>query len=479
MKSIFDRLSPTSWVTMQTGFVQIFGLVLFAIQAPLLGPKAFGLVSIVMVFVGFVEFVMGDVAQDTLISIREIAEEHYDTMTTVCVAISLVCGLALFLGAGAIARWFNEPELVSICHWMSILPLFCTLGAPPNAATKRDMQFGPLALRAIFGIVAGGCVGLVLMFMGYGVWALVWQAIVQRAVAVVALWIAVPLRFRLRFSARHFADFHRFAVPMLWSRSMSWGSSQLPRFILGLFMGATQLGIFSLAARLSDILVQMFLVPRYAVARVELRQYAENRTGLDAAIHQLIFRYCFLSFPLCIGGAAAIPTLFHVWLDPRWYDGIIPSQFLMLICLPYVTIYATGAMLMAFNRQKAEAAVSTVQGVTTVLVALLVAPFGINPVSAAIAARPLVLLPLPLWLAKTQCGISARQIVGPQLPVLFAAAIMGAAVLLLQSQLRDHLPAVWLLPILVAAGCAVYAVAISLLVPGLFARTVERIRARI
>jgi O-antigen/teichoic acid export membrane protein len=474
---VLDRISPTSWVTLQTIFVQVFGFALFAVQAPLLGPRAFGLVSIVMVFVGFVEYVMGEVAQDTLISIREISAEHFETMTTVCVCISLACGAALFLSAGMISRWFDEPDLVPICHWMAVVPLFVTLAAAPNAATKRDMQFRPLAQRAIFSVVVGGCVGIALMFMGFGVWALVWQTIVQKAVAAITLWISVPLRFRLGFSARHFADFHRFAVPMLLSRTMSWGASQLPRFVLGLYIGATELGVFSLALRLSDVVVQMFLVPRYAVARVELRRYANDRTGLDAAMHQLIFRYCFLSFPLCVGGAAITPTLFHVWLDPRWYSGIVPAQLMLLICLPYVSIFTIGALLLAFNRQHAEAVASTVQGVTTVLVSLLAAPYGLIAASAAIAARPFVLLPLPLWLAKTQCGISARQILGPQLPILLAAALMGPAVWLLHMQLEGRMPAAWQLPILVGTGGVVYAVAIGLLMPQLLAQSVKRVAA--
>jgi PST family polysaccharide transporter len=475
---LLDRISPTLWVTIQTTFVQFFGFALFAIQAPLLGPRAFGLISIVMVFAGFVESVLGEVASDTLVSIREIAPEHYQTMTTVCAVISLVCGAAMFLSAGAIARWFNEPDLVSISHWMAVLPLFSTLAAAPNAATKREMQFRPLAQRAIISVLVSGAVGIALMFTGYGVWALVWQTIVQKFLAAVMLWIAVPLRFRLGFSARHFADFHRFAVPMLLSRTMSWGASQLPRFVLGIYIGATELGVFSLAARLSDVLVQMFLVPRYAVARVELRKYATDNTGLDEALHQLIFRYSFLSFPLCIGGAAVAPTLFHVWLDPRWYDAIIPAQLMFLLCIPYVTIYAIGALLMAFNRQTAEAIQSTVQGVTTVLVALVAAPYGIIAASAAISARPLVLLPLPLWLARTQCGVAAKQILQPQMPVLLAAGLMGAVVLLLQWQLHDRIPPAWLLPILMIAGAVTYAALITLAVPGLFAQSLKRVTAR-
>jgi O-antigen/teichoic acid export membrane protein len=53
-------LSATSWLTTKTVFSQVFAILLFAIQAPVLGPRAFGLMSVVMVFVGFCEYLKSD-----------------------------------------------------------------------------------------------------------------------------------------------------------------------------------------------------------------------------------------------------------------------------------------------------------------------------------------------------------------------------------------------------------------------------------
>jgi len=47
------KLTPTAWVTIQTVYTQGFGALVFAIQAPLLTPRAFGLIAIVMVFITF------------------------------------------------------------------------------------------------------------------------------------------------------------------------------------------------------------------------------------------------------------------------------------------------------------------------------------------------------------------------------------------------------------------------------------------
>src|ERR1700737_3709622 len=96
MRGRLGRISPTSWVTAQNLFKQLFAIALFAIQAPLLGPRAFGLIALVMVFVGFCEYVLEIAGTDALISVKDIEERHYSTMTTVNVACGITLGALIF-----------------------------------------------------------------------------------------------------------------------------------------------------------------------------------------------------------------------------------------------------------------------------------------------------------------------------------------------------------------------------------------------
>jgi O-antigen/teichoic acid export membrane protein len=472
-----SALSPTSWVTVQTAFMQGFAFLLFAIQAPRLGPRPFGLISLVMIFAGFVEFVLGECASETLISIPQAELEHFDVMNTLCALISVAFGVGVFAVAEPIAAWFSEPELVPITRVMAVLPLLSVIAAPANAMSKREMQFRPLALRTIFSLIAGGIVGISLTLLNYGVWALVWQVITQKFLAAVVLWRAVPLRFRFGSSCRHARDFRAYALPLLVSRTMSWASGNVPRFILGTFLGVNDLGILSLASRLSDIAVQLFLVPRYAVARVALRQYAVNRAGLPEAIRQLVFGYALLSFPACLGGAAIMPTLFRTWLDARWTPGILPAQLLLLVCVPSVTIFTVGALLMALNQQRAAAWLETAQTVGAVLAVSISAPFGMIASAAGIAARPFALLPLPLLVSARKCGLSAAQILVPQLPLLMAATGMAGAVSFLQYCLKPYVSGVILLLILASSGFVIYSGLVAARFPQFAARCVKRASA--
>jgi O-antigen/teichoic acid export membrane protein len=458
-------LSPTSWLTTKTVFSQIFAVAVFAIQAPVLGPRAFGLVSIVTVFVGFCETVFGDALADALISVRKIEPIHFDTVNTLSVAVSLVMGGAAVLFANAVARWFGDPELASLLRWMALLPVISALAAAPTAATKRDMQFQPLALRSMISLFIGGVVGVVMALTGFGVWALVWQAIVTRVVASVVLWRVVPVRLRFGFSSASCADILPFAAPVLMSRTLGWASSQFPRLIFGFFWGPTELGIFGLAARLCDILVEVTLMPRYAVTRVELRRFADDPPGLEAAFSKILTSASVVCFALAVGGAAVTPTLFHAWLDARWYAGILPASLMMLMCIPQVSHYCAGAVLLAMNQQKAEALNSVMQSIATVIAVVAFAPLGLLPATAAYAARPLLLLPVPALLLRDKCALPPRTLFGAQTPALIAAAIMGIGVTLLRIVLEPYLRSILLLPLLIAAGGLMYAGAIRALLP--------------
>jgi len=471
-------LSPTAWLTTKTVLSQVFALILFAVQAPILGPRAFGLISIVMVFVGFCESVPGEAAADSLISIREIEDAHFATMTTANVLLSLLVGVCVFLGADRIAVWFGDAELAGMLRWMAILPAVSAFGAAPTASTKRDMQFQPLALRSVGSVFIGGLFGLVLTLMGEGVWALVWQALLTRLASTILLWYAVPLKFKMGFSRRHFDDLLHFAAPTLVSRFLSWSSQQIPRVMLGLFWGSTDLGLFSLASRLGDLLMEIAVVPRYAVARVELRRYVGDRVGLDSALRRILMMLTVFCFPLCIGGAAVTPTLFHVWLDPRWADAVVPAQLMLLTCVPLVTQYISGAALLAMNFQRSEALVSVAQTVATVVVVAVCAPFGLLAATIGVAARPLLMLPLSVFLLKRSSAIPAAALFAPQGPALAASLTMGAAVWLLRLALEPLVKDAVALPILIVVGAAVYGMLVRLSMPIVVAEYISRLPKR-
>jgi O-antigen/teichoic acid export membrane protein len=471
-------ISPTAWVTVQNLFTQICGVAIFAVQAPLLGPKAFGLVALVMVFIGFFESVLEVAATDALLSVRAIDRIHYATSTTTTLVCFSLFGAAFFIFAHPLAVALKEPELASIFQVMSVIPTFAALISAPSAATRRDLKFGPLAARTMASTLIGGIVGLTLALLHYGVWALVWQAIVQRVLSAAMLWAFVPLRFSLGFSRTHFRELMGYAAPMVLSQSMAWGTAQFPRFILGVFLGADELGIFSLATRLNEVVLLLTLSPRYGVARVEMTKYGDDLANLRIALKRLLAQMGFLCFPVCIGGAAIMPTLFAVWLDSRWTGGVYAAQFVMLGSIAFVTHYGLSAALLGMNKQFVIALNATVQMIITAIVMSVFAPFGLNVATGAFALRTFAAAPVPAWYARQFAGISFTEIAGAQAHVFLAAATMGLGVMLLRVLLMPYVAQGYLLMILVLAGAVLYAVLVAWLQPDVAAQITQRFKRK-
>lgn len=469
-------MPPTAWVTVQTVVTQVIAIGLFAIQAPLLGPTAFGLFSFVMVFVGFCELVLNGGVTEALISIRSIEDRHYSVVTTISAAFSLLLGLIVFAAAHPLAQLCGQPDSYQLFRYMAVLPLITSFAAAPSAAAKRDMHFRALAVRAIVGWVAGGTVGVILAFRGDGAWALVFQALIQRVVSVIALWLSVPIRLRFAWSARHLQDVWKYTAPIVLASVMGWAQGQIPRLILGIWLGPTDLGLFSMATRLCEILVQTAVVPSTVVARVSLRKFAVDPEGRDEAIHRVLYHMCAWCFPLSIGGAALLPDLFRVWLDARWYPGIVASQLMLLMAVPLVTVYLGNAILMAFNEQHYDALISTLQTISTVVVVLIAAPFGLLIAVLAILVRPFLLLPLQISILTRRCAIRPRVLFAPQLPSLAAACLAGAVVYFSRPVLEAHLGSAITLVLLGTAGLILYFAALAACSPQGTAALAGRLR---
>src|SRR5262245_39986890 len=99
-----SSLSSVSWVTVERITQQVLWLPLFSILAPILGPGPYGEFSIVMVFIGVCELVLGDGMVEVLVTLIEFEQPHVATANLLAGLAAaglglLLCGLALVIGA--------------------------------------------------------------------------------------------------------------------------------------------------------------------------------------------------------------------------------------------------------------------------------------------------------------------------------------------------------------------------------------------
>ena len=470
-------MSPSLWVTVEKLSQQAVWLVLFAILAPILGPRPYGMFAIVMVFIGFCEFVTIEAACEALLGMEPLEPLHLKTATSWNLLMGAIAGFAVFLLAPLFGDLFGDEELTPLFQVLSILPALSAMTSAPIAVLKRRMDFRPLALRSSLGLVIGGLAGIVLAVAGAGVWALVAQILLQRAAEVTILWATAGVGAGTGFawSRPHYHDLRDYALHVFVSRSMMFLCAQMPRVIIGYFLGPVDLGLFTLANRFPETLAQVVISPRAIVARIDLRRYRHGEEALCGAFSRLLRDIALIGFPMSLGAAATIPLLISVWLDDRWQAGIHASQLMFLTVPPQVVFYACSTVLMALNFPREDARVSMIQSVSTGLCVLAAVPFGLNAVCAVMVLRLCLLMPYAAFLVSRVCGIPKRSM-AEAIGLLFGLSLaMAAAVAAISPLLVRTVGRGFALGGLIMIGVVIYVALVRIFAPNEARRFLARL----
>jgi O-antigen/teichoic acid export membrane protein len=470
--------SATVWVTIEKVAQQGFWLVLFVIMAPILGPRPYGQFALVMVFIGFCELILVEAVVEALLSLDQVSRRHLKTAVSVNTAAACLAAIVAWLGADLFDRLFDDAEIGALFKALALLPILSALTAGPISALRRRMAFRQLALRSILGLAAGGVAGTAVALDGYGVWALVVQVLVQRATELAVLGWSEPHAVAFGWSRDCWRDMARFVRNVVIGRSMYWASGQAPRLIVGYFLGPTELGLFTLASRAADAMIQVVVLPRTMVARIELIGDRGDPARFQARLQTMAVEVALIAFPIVFGAAAIIPQLFALVLDPRWQGAVLPTQLMLLIAVPLVGYFFCTAGLLAANRPDLEARIAFWQSGSNVLLTMAVASFGVTLTAAAMLLRLFAMLPLALATLGRAAGIDPWAPLRAILPILSASLAMGAAVYAIGTFVTLPGPSVVQPGLLVIIGVAIYVGAIFCVSPRLAGKLARRLIAR-
>lgn len=417
-------LAPFAWITVERLTQQILWIVLFSILAPILGPRPYGLFSLVMVFVGVCEYILIDGATEALVTVRDCDHLHTSTANLALCALALAMTAIMCALAPLFGHLLHDDEFAKLMWVLAPLPVLSSLSAAPIAIMRRALEFRKLAVRSIAGLMIGGIFGIVLALAGLGVWALAAQVVGQRLAEVTIAWFSVPERLRFAWSRGRFVEMRAIGLNIFAARAMSFAAGQIPRIAIGSTLGPTELGLFTLATRFLDIVMFAAVMPITSVGRIELRHAAPGSPEFGRIFSVMIQNVSFLAFPCLLGVAALAPELFHVWLDQRWAAGVIPTQLVVLSGLPLVLCYGIDAALLAAGLSALFRRMSTLQATTLIATTLVAAPFGLNALCLALAARPWVLLPLFMGQLNRACHLSVGHFLGGTVQSLIGAVLM-------------------------------------------------------
>ena len=225
------------------------------ILARLLTPADFGLVAMVMVIVG-VAGIFTDVGLGSaLVQRRFVPDLYYSSVFYFNLAVGALLTTVVFFSAPWIAAFYHDEALTALSRVVAFSFLLNAFSAVQTTRLRRELDYALLTKANLLSSLVSGLLGVLLAFLGAGVWALVIQSLSQGLFYNLLIWIRSSWRPSAVFSIRALRRLWRFGFHIFLSALLDRISSTMDDLLIGKLFPAAYLGHYNRSKALRQLIV--------------------------------------------------------------------------------------------------------------------------------------------------------------------------------------------------------------------------------
>lgn len=435
---------------------QLVVLAANVVLARLLTPGDFGVIATAIIFSNFAFVIAEQGFSLALVQREEVTEAHLSSTFWVNLATgAALC--ALFAGLAPLAgRVYADPRLVPVMRLISSMFLVYPLGMIHKAVLTRRLEFRTLAVVEVLSAWAGGVCAVSLAWAGAGVFSIALQFVIEFVVSAAALWILCEWRPRLMFSAKAVGDLTNFSVNLLATSVFSYWVRNIDNLLIGLSLGAFQLGLYSRAYA-----VMLFPLSRvtWVFSRVMIRSFAiirEDPPRVRELFLKLTRTVSLITVPMMLGVVATAEPFVACVFGRQWMGMVTVLRVLAVVGMVQSVTSALSGIYLSHDKMGLNLRVSLWSNFLQVSGIVIGLRWGILGVAtgyalACVASEPFDAF-FGLRIVGLRLGDFARNIRG----ILVCGAVMALAVAALEAALPPSLSAPPRLTLEVAAGASLY-----------------------
>ena len=342
-------INGSIWTLSGYGASQLLRLASNVILAKLLFPEAFGLMMLVTIFVqGIGMFSDIGTGQSIIQNKRGDQPAFLNTAWTMQIVRGFCIWLIACLGASTYAKLFDEPDLSTLIPIAGLVAVISGFNSTALATSNRKLMLKKITVLNFLTQLLSVIVMIVWVLISPTVWGLVAGGIISAFFKMVMthLWLQDNFRNKIYFEKEAANQLFKFGKWILFSTALTFFTLQIDRLLLGYFMDATMLGVYSIAAMFT--MVSQSLIQKLS-SKVLFPSYSEIiREGSEKRLYKVLIKTriimisgtWLLSITLIILGSRLIGILYDErYADATWMIQILPIGALVgILSLSYQNV---------------------------------------------------------------------------------------------------------------------------------------------
>ncbi|MEL5895760.1 lipopolysaccharide biosynthesis protein [Bacteroides sp. GD17] len=398
------------------------------VMARILQPSDYGMIGMLAVFLQISQAFIDSGFTSALIQQKERTEVDYSTVFYFNVVLSVFFYIAIFLGAPLIASFYYLPALVPVTRVVAVSLIISSLSAIHKTKLTIDIDFRTQSKVSLLSAIASGGIGIIMAYNGFGVWALVYQTLINVTLQTFFLYYYLHWMPTCGFSVMSFKKLFSFGSKLLISGLIHKIYYNLYGIVIGRKFSVVDLGYYTRAEQFAFFLSSNInaVISRVMYPILSLIQDDDKR--LSSAYRKYINFASFIIFPLMVGLAALSSPLVDLLLTDKWMM-VVP--LLQILCLDWMFDHLSVInqnLLYVKGRSDLALKVEIIKKTIATTILFLSIPFGIIGMCWGRVLYSLIAVYLNAYYTKKLIGLSFWMQMKDIAPSLFIAFLMGGLV---------------------------------------------------
>ncbi len=328
--------SSILWTGIERFGAQVFQAVFAIVLARLLMPEDFGLIALIFIYLAVGQALLDGGFSLALVQKKNPTEEDFSTVFWFNIGFGLFFYVLFFFCAPMIARFYEEPQLTFIIKVAGLNFIVWSLGIIHSTKLSINLEFKKHAFISTTAMLMSGGLGILMAYSGYGVWALVFQFLINNTLKSLFVWLfGVRWKPKFIFKINSLKSLISFGSAFIFSSVLDLIYKNIYAVFIGKRYSTGELGFFQQSYSLSNLIttnVAYTILSSFIPLQSKLHDSPEEQEKLFLKFLSLL---CFVIFPIVALFLTLAEPLVSFVLTDKWLP-LVP--FLQALCMAY-TLY--------------------------------------------------------------------------------------------------------------------------------------------
>ncbi len=315
--------------------VQGISFIVSVVLARILCPDDYGIVALILVFINVSNVIIDGGLNVALIQKKDATQEDFSTIFWICLGMSFVLYIFLYVAAPNIAAFYEDANLTSAIRVLSLSLFPYALNSIQRAYISRGMLFKKLFVSNLWATVFSGLLGIALAKCGFKYWALIWFTIAQTTLLAIVMWYTVKWRPSFTFSRHSFVTLFGYGWKIFLSSLSATIFVNVRGMLLGTIYTRAALAYFERGKQLPALVMENINTSVQTVLFPALSQEQDNKDRVAALMSRSISTCNFFILPVMMWAIVCADEIICLLLTEKWIETV-----------PYIQVFCVAYMLM-------------------------------------------------------------------------------------------------------------------------------------